>query len=178
MGRQKLIDRDALLDAAEEIVKTKGPSALTIDALAKKMGITKGGVQYTFGSKDALIKAMFERWGAAYEATYNKVVSHNPTAVERVRAHIKATSLADKGTSAKAAGMMATLLQTPEQLEATRKWYHERLLGLDTTTDEGRRARTAFLAGEGTFLLRYLGLMEVSDETWAEIFTDIQDIAK
>lgn len=63
MGRQRSIDRDKVLDAAEEIVATQGAAGLTIDAVAKAMGISKGGVQYCFGSKDALIDAMFDRWG-------------------------------------------------------------------------------------------------------------------
>lgn len=63
MGRQRSIDRDKVLDTAEEIVATQGAAGLTIDAVAKAMGISKGGVQYCFGSKDALIDAMFDRWG-------------------------------------------------------------------------------------------------------------------
>lgn len=57
MGRQRSIDRDKVLDIAEEIVATQGAAGLTIDAVAKAMGISKGGVQYCFGSKDALIDA-------------------------------------------------------------------------------------------------------------------------
>ncbi|VEA73956.1 Bacterial regulatory proteins, tetR family [Serratia rubidaea] len=48
MGRQRSIDRDRVLDAAEEIIATQGASGLTIDSVAKAMGISKGGVQYCF----------------------------------------------------------------------------------------------------------------------------------
>ena len=37
------------------------------------MGITKGGVQYCFGTKDALIDAIFERWGKAYDSLFEAV---------------------------------------------------------------------------------------------------------
>ena len=43
--------------AAEAIVVSKGAAALTIDALAKAMNISKGGVQYAFTSKDVLVSA-------------------------------------------------------------------------------------------------------------------------
>lgn len=43
MGRQRSIDRDKVLDTAEEIVATRGAAGLTIDAVAKAMGISKGG---------------------------------------------------------------------------------------------------------------------------------------
>ena len=68
MGRTRRIDRDKVLDAAERIVAEEGPSSLTIDAVAKAMGITKGGVQYCFGSKDALVSALLTRWSAEYDA--------------------------------------------------------------------------------------------------------------
>ena len=61
MGRRRTIDRDQLLDAAEAVIAREGAAGLTIDAVAKEMGITKGGVQYCFGTKDALIDAIFER---------------------------------------------------------------------------------------------------------------------
>lgn len=54
MGRRRTIDRDQLLDAAEAVIAREGAAGLTIDAVAKEMGITKGGVQYCFGTKDAL----------------------------------------------------------------------------------------------------------------------------
>lgn len=51
MGRRRTIDRDQLLDAAEAVIAREGAAGLTIDAVAKEMGITKGGVQYCFGTK-------------------------------------------------------------------------------------------------------------------------------
>lgn len=68
---------------------------------------------------------------------------------------------------------MAALLQTPEHLAATREWYRERLEGLDTTSEKGRRARLAFLACEGAFMLRFLRFMEIGGAEWDEIFHDI-----
>ena len=61
-GRPRTIDRDKVLDAAEAVVQRTGASGLTIDAVAREAGITKGGVQYCFGSKDSLINAMLQRW--------------------------------------------------------------------------------------------------------------------
>jgi AcrR family transcriptional regulator len=173
MGRRKTIDREALLDAAEDIVRTRGAAALTIDALAKALGITKGGVQYSFGTKDALIDALFERWGAGYAEQFRKIAGGNPDPVTAVRAHIEATSGSDEQSNAKAASLLAALLQTPEHLASIRAWYHSRIADLNTATHEGRRARLAFMAAEGAFILRYFGLMDFSEEEWTQIFTDI-----
>jgi AcrR family transcriptional regulator len=176
MGRRKLIDREALLDAAEEIVRTRGAAALTIDAVAKALGITKGGVQYSFGTKDALIEAMFERWGTSYALQFQEIAGADPDPLTAVRAHVEATRRSDVPSNSKAASLMAGLLQAPEHLESTREWYRSRIAGLDTTTEEGRRARLAFLATEGAFALRFFGLLAMDEEEWASIFDDIASI--
>lgn len=176
MGRQRTIDRDKLLDAAEEIVISKGAAALTIDAVAKAMGISKGGVQYCFGNKDALIDAMFERWGHTYDEIFDREIARDNSPENRINAHRIATHEHDKIAIAKGATLMASLLQTPEYLESTRKWYRSRLNNLDTTTPSGKRARLMFLATEGAFMLRYFGFMDIDENEWDDVFKDMADI--
>lgn len=173
MGRRRTIDRDQILDAAEQIVAKQGASGLTIDAVARAVGITKGGVQYSFSTKDALIEAMFERWGRAYDDLFHSIAGDDPEPVTAVSAHIETTLRSDDAANAKAASMMAALLQTPEHLGSTRDWYRSRIVGLDLSTPEGRQARLAFLATEGAFMLRFFGLMDIDREEWEEMFSDI-----
>jgi AcrR family transcriptional regulator len=173
MARPRTIDREKLLDAAEELVREKGAAGLTIDALARACGVTKGGVQYCFGTKDELIAAMFARWDRGYDRRFAELAGPSPGPVRRVRAHAAAMHGSDEVSMAKAASMMAALLQTPEHLASTRAWYAERLADLDATTAEGRRARLAFLACEGAFMLRFLRFMEIDAAEWDAIFADI-----
>ena len=56
-----------ILDAAEEIVIEVGASHMTLDAVAKKAGISKGGLIYNFPSKKALLQAMIHRLIRRYE---------------------------------------------------------------------------------------------------------------
>lgn len=53
--------RDELLDAAEELLCDQGSAALTLSAVADRAGVSKGGLLYHYGSKEALIKGMVER---------------------------------------------------------------------------------------------------------------------
>eukprot|EP01031_Cornospumella_fuschlensis_P052777 gene52777-64487_t len=68
MGRRPTINRNDVLQAAEHIVATRGAAALTIEAVATAAGISKGGVQSCFGTKEALIGAMLDRWFEDYAA--------------------------------------------------------------------------------------------------------------
>lgn len=175
MSRPRTIDRDAVLDAAEHIVVTRGAAELTFDAVARTAGITKGGVQSCFGHKEGLVAAMLQRWNEDYERARTAAGKAHPasTPVER---HVAVTATAD-ALNARSAGLLAALLQSKDQLGWVRDWYaaHRAEMG---TTDDGRRARLAFLACEGAFMLRHFGLMEMRDDEWAEVFHDIARCAK
>ncbi|MBA4022550.1 MAG: TetR/AcrR family transcriptional regulator [Gordonia sp.] len=55
--------RDRILDALEEMLLDEGLSRVTLESVAKSAGVSKGGLLYHFGSKDALIAAMVRRLG-------------------------------------------------------------------------------------------------------------------
>lgn len=173
LGRPRTIDRGRLLDMAEEIVIREGATALTIDAVAKAMGVTKGGVQYAFGTKEALIQAMFDRWDREYDEMIHALVGPAPAPVEAVRAHVEGTCRSDENINAKAAALLAALVRTPEHLASTRAWYRARIASLDLAKPEDRRARLAFLATEGAFMLRFFGLIDMEEAEWRDIFGDI-----
>lgn len=55
--------RERILDAFETILIADGERAATLEAVAARAGVSKGGLLYHFGSKDALIIGLVERLG-------------------------------------------------------------------------------------------------------------------
>ena len=53
--------RDRVLDAYESLLLEQGPSGATLDAVASAADVSKGGLLYHFGSKDALVNGLLER---------------------------------------------------------------------------------------------------------------------
>lgn len=53
--------REAVLDAFERLIVADGERAATLDATAKAAGVSKGGLLYHFGSRQALIQGLLER---------------------------------------------------------------------------------------------------------------------
>ena len=53
--------RDRVLDAYETLLIEHGPGSATLDAVAAAAGVSKGGLLYHFGSKDALVTGLLER---------------------------------------------------------------------------------------------------------------------
>ena len=176
MGRKRTIDRDAVLDAAEAVVAEKGAGSLTFDEVARRAGISKGGVLYCFPGKRDLVAAMAERDIRRFEAD---VAAHRArlapgTADADIRAHLAATRHESALLASKAASLMAALVESGEHAEPARRHYRSLLERFDPSTGEGRRARLAFLAAEGAFLLRGLGLAEFDDAEWQLVFDDME----
>jgi AcrR family transcriptional regulator len=58
---RKPVARDSVLGAFEALLIEVGERAATLDAVAKRAGVSKGGLLYHFPSKEALIAALLER---------------------------------------------------------------------------------------------------------------------
>lgn len=66
-----------MLDAAEGVVLSEGIGRLTLDAVAKRMGMSKAGLLHHFPSKSELVRAMVARhmsqWHEEYRAAYEQL---------------------------------------------------------------------------------------------------------
>lgn len=60
--------RDRIVDAYVDHVVSEGPETVTLEAVAARAGVSKGGLLYHFGSKEALLGGMLERVAALTEA--------------------------------------------------------------------------------------------------------------
>lgn len=53
--------RDSLIDAAKRVIQRFGAAHLTLEAVAKEAGVSKGGLLYHFPNKQALLKGMMTK---------------------------------------------------------------------------------------------------------------------
>lgn len=69
MGRMaRPSKRDRILDALEDELLDAGPEAPSLDAVAARASVSKGGVLYHFSSKDVMLEALLRRWVDRAEA--------------------------------------------------------------------------------------------------------------
>jgi len=172
MGRKPTISRDGVLDVAEALVREQGGSALTIGALAKAAGISKGGVQYSFSSRDELVSSLVNRWTSRFDAMLDEAPTNDP--LDFIRSYIEAMRTAQKAMDAKIAGLMVSYLENPENLRETRDWYRGIFDRMAGASSNAQAARVAFLAVEGLFLLRINGIDEDGD--WTSFLDDVDAV--
>lgn len=172
VGRKPTITRDGLLDVAEELVREQGGSALTIGALAKAAGISKGGVQYSFPNRDDLVRSLVDRWTTRFEAMLDDPTMNDP--ISFIRSYITAVRTSQQTMDAKTVGLMVSYLENSEHLRETRNWYRGIFDRLSGTSPNAQAARVAFLAVEGLFLLRMNRIDE--DGVWANFLDDVEAV--
>jgi AcrR family transcriptional regulator len=103
MGRKQTIDRNAVLTAAEAVVSEVGAAALTIEAVAARAGVSKGGVLYCYPTKSRLIGAMLERDLACFARDVERYAADHPDDPNAVvLGHIAATRHEPESCRAKA----------------------------------------------------------------------------
>jgi AcrR family transcriptional regulator len=77
LNQNSLSTRLLILDAANRVIVDNGTNALTLDAVAKQAGVSKGGLLYHFPNKDSLIMGMVERFVAEFDTALNKEIQKN-----------------------------------------------------------------------------------------------------
>jgi AcrR family transcriptional regulator len=180
LGRKKEIDLDRILDAAEAVILESGGRSFTLDAVAARAGISKGGLVYSFATKDDLVHAALEREMARFREAVRRRVRGGPTEpvepVELVLAHIEEALDEDDVSTQKAAFLVTALVHAPDMLEPVRRYYRVLLDPLRSEGGDMHEVRHALLAVEGIFLLRGLGFVEVSADEQKSVLLHARDI--
>jgi AcrR family transcriptional regulator len=175
--RKKEIDKDRVLDAAEAVILESGGRNFTLDAVAERAGISKGGLVYSFATKDALIHAALEREVARFQEAVRRRLGSGPAGpVELVLAYIEEALDEDDATTQKAAFLVTALVHAPDMLEPVRRHYRALLDPLRSEYGELAEVRHALLAVEGIFLLRGLGFVEVSPDEQKSVLLHARNI--
>ena len=177
LTRKKEIDRDRILDAAENVILTSGGRTFTLDAVAERAGISKGGLVYSFATKDELVRAALEREVARFQEAVRQRLGDRPVEpFELVLAHIEEALDEDDAVTRKAAFLLTALVHAPDMMEPARRYYRALLDPLLSKSGDAHDVRHALLAVEGIFLLRGLGFVEFSTEEHRSVLLHAREI--
>ncbi|MEC9434393.1 MAG: TetR/AcrR family transcriptional regulator [Pseudomonadota bacterium] len=179
MGRRRSVDRDALLDAAETVVRRDGAARLTLEAVAAEAGISKASVLYDVGSKSGLIAAIVERKmaeGTARMRALENARGGGPDAcvLARIAFAEEELSQADREVTMSICGALAA----DAALAAPIRAEYDRLIDeIRARSPRPRGAMLAFLAVEGMQTLERFDLHEFAPGERRALLSDIERLA-
>lgn len=141
--------RDKVLDAYSALLYAEGERAATMDAVAARAGVSKGGLLYHFPSKEALGEAVLERFREQAEAD----VAEMRTDPEGPSRHFVRTSWITESDMDELYTAVLRLAQSQwqpaidalEQVHAA--WFHE----IQTEVQDVHAAEAIMLVGEGLY---------------------------
>lgn len=144
--------REALLRAASQVVMDKGIDSLTLDAVAKQAGVSKGGLLYHFSNKDVLVESVIEQLIQDFESVLQTEFDQDDapgTPGQWVRAYIRATLKFSKLSLALIARLSLIAANSPKLAEIIKVYDQQWRQRLETSGIDPTKATIIQLAIDG-----------------------------
>jgi AcrR family transcriptional regulator len=169
------------LDAAEALASKVGANHMSLDAVARKAGISKGGLLYQFPSKVALLQGMLERYVERLEAPQKRARKGNGKVSEATR--LLAARLATRGDNDIAKrrrgsfGMIAAIAERPDLLDPIRAAHGRIWKKLHETSTDPELTLLTWFALEGLLFVELFGTSPLSKSERAKFLKRLETVA-
>jgi AcrR family transcriptional regulator len=169
---------DAIVDAAKDIVVEEGAAHMTLDAVAARAGVSKGGLLHHFPTKEALLEAMIKQLIGAREESRKKACDELPDSPTReLKAYIMSGLLRDRKVDCVGAPILAVLAYNPKLAEPLREIVKERYTEFVSGGIKFERAIIPALAADGLLFHEVVSLSPFTEEQRSKIIEELLRIA-
>ena len=151
--------RDAVLWAANRVVVEDGVSGMTLEAVAREAGVSKGGLLYHFPSKEALIGGMIGRLIEGFGDALGRELGREKGGGggRWSRAYARASFTEDRWYLQVGTGLLAAVAEDPALLDPLRKGYEDAQRWAERDGIDPAVATLVRLAADGLFFAELLG---------------------
>lgn len=171
--------KESILDAAEAIVLESGAAHMTLDAVAERSNISKGGLMYNFPSKDALLKAMIGRLLARFEGLRERARQELPDGpANELMVEIRALQKLSSEDNRLGAALLAVTANQPELMHDLRRDLRERFNNELTCKDDFARSALLFFAAFGLHFHVLLNFSIIDSNKQNKLFEVLLDLAR
>jgi len=169
--------RDAAIAAALAIVTREGAAKLTIDAIARESGVSKGGVLHHFRTKEAVLKALFEHQIEKGTALYQSLLeAMPPQQPERhLAAQIAAFRTSVSHPKSATFAIATAMAEAPELVAGIRENDAQRVEIVKAEAPDPTIALIRWSAAMGLALSEILGICPVSEPERERLFDYLQN---
>ena len=166
--------RESLLDAAKRVVQRDGAGHLTLDAVAREAGVSKGGLLYHFPNKADLLRGMIAHGMRRAEEEKDLALGPDPERGAFARHLLRGPSLSDCEDACPPREMVWSLLgaavNDPSLLQPGREMHARWQKRLVDDTGDADVATIFHLVGHGLWSAELFGF-DVPDAAQRERIT-------
>jgi AcrR family transcriptional regulator len=172
--------RKVALEAALKIIARDGPGRLTLDAIAKEAGISKGGLMHQFPTKHAVLKALLERQIEFYEVFYrqNLAKANDQAAYPHLAAQLSTFRAAASQPHSMAIAFLGALAEDPSMLTITRDIDAQRIAAIKAEARDPELAMLRRAAANGLVLSNIFGMSSTTEAEREALFDRLLDDAQ
>ena len=157
--------KELILAAALQVVENDGANHLTLDAVAKKAGFSKGGVLYHFATNKDLLKGMVNYLIETSDAKLLQRETEEKLITAIVQQENQMTTQERRASFA----LVAAASEDEELLEPAREYYSQLFSEVTQNSASSNEALLLLLAIEGMRWLNILDVNPMSGEQTREI---------
>jgi len=170
--------REIILEAAEAVVLESGARHMTLDAVAARAGVSKGGLLYHFPTKEALLRAMLERLRNQLDEAWKKKSKGLKKGPGReIRAFILSSAERDPKKDQIGSALLAAVAHDPKLLHSGRDDFRRRLGEVMQSGLNFKRAAVIYFAVHGLVLSELLSLSTLSNKERHELIEGLLRLA-
>jgi len=169
--------RNAALDAALAIIARDGPGRLTLDAIARESGLSKGGVMHQFRTKEAVLKALlerqmvrFEQFSTPYRAKA-RAESENPELATEIATVREAANTPDSAALA----LLAAMVENPDLMALPRESDLKTIAAIKAEATDPDLALLRWAAARGLLLSELFGMSPLPKAERERLFARLLD---
>ena len=173
--------RRSVLAAAAEVVVREGAAKLTLDAVAERCGLSKGGILHHFSTKDSLISAMIEDVVGQFETDLQRNMQGESGPGSFARAFLRACLDRDgivTRTLKVSAGIIAAVAINTQLLAPLRTRYDEWTARLEDDGIDPAIAELVRSAADGLWLGNALQLGSTSAALRKRMFAKLIELTQ
>ncbi|WP_140000062.1 TetR/AcrR family transcriptional regulator [Paenibacillus paridis] len=156
---KKEIKRELILKTVSQIVHEEGVEKLTLEAVAKRAGISKGGLLYHFPNKETLILGMIEQLSNNFVEEFNqKANADHHSRGKWTRSYMETSLFGDREENDLYTALSAAHFTNPQMLQRLRDEYFEIQDKIENDELDPVRSTIVRLAIDGLWFAEMFGL--------------------
>lgn len=171
--------RDRIMTAAVELAKEVGPGHVSLDAVAQRVGVSKGGLLYNFPTKAKLLEAIVAYHLDAFENALLERANVQGDKPGSVAAACVDLYEADcREGLPPASGFLAALVENPNLLHPVRQVTRRLLDRLRANSSDEAEALVVFMALQGLRCMPMLDIDVLTDEERNLVIEKLREMAQ
>ena len=169
--------RQAVIQAALTIIARDGPGRLTLDAIARESGISKGGLTHQFQTKQAVLKALLENQIDHFEKVSRDYLAGPGSAQSQPELSAEIATISESAirSNSVAFAIVGALAEEPSLLSMVREIDAGKVERFQAEAADPDLAILRWEAAMGLSLSALLGLCPLSGEERARLFERLLD---